>query len=397
MFTLSEKVKSLVKLKNEYKIFLVENLEEKLDKLLKDFLENEEILLKENSVEYWLRLGQLYCLTENQKSRSIEPLLKALKLDGNLTEALNELGENYWHNNDALKAQNYFEKALSNDPNVNRQEFLLKGIELAKEAVDLDVEDGISWTILGNSYLSAYFGIRQDKQFAKMALSAYKQAEILPNAEVNNDLFYNKAIVLKYLEMYEEVLQSIDKSLTIQSNWQPAVKLKDDLLKYLNNVSTLNSNKGKIKRKRIIEFQKELNEMQKERNFLEFKNDNLLAFSELKVGLNFSVIACGKVIWNLSQDESFPFTFGLMDFLGNSMVVTVYNLTPGKGFIVGDTVMIPKPFIIQTNFDYDNRNFNFTTIRVDKPNEMIVNKRKLPSSWCTAFLLLTTEKDSMND
>lgn len=50
------------------------------------------------------------------------------------------------------------------------------GLKYAKEAVGLDTTDGISWTILGNAYLSHYFTVQQNPFTLNMCMSAYKQA-----------------------------------------------------------------------------------------------------------------------------------------------------------------------------------------------------------------------------
>ena len=52
------------------------------------------------------------------------------------------------------------------------EESLLK----AKEAVELDLQDGVSWQILGNAYLSAFFAIKPDPKLLKQCLVAYQRA-----------------------------------------------------------------------------------------------------------------------------------------------------------------------------------------------------------------------------
>lgn len=51
-----------------------------------------------------------------------------------------------------------------------------KGLNYAKEAVQLDPQDGLSWAILGNAHLSSFFGIQQNPKILKQCLSAYSQA-----------------------------------------------------------------------------------------------------------------------------------------------------------------------------------------------------------------------------
>jgi hypothetical protein len=50
-----------------------------------------------------------------------------------------------------------------------------KGVKYAKEAVQLDTNDGMSWAVLGNAYLSSFF-TSQNPQTLKLCMSAYQQA-----------------------------------------------------------------------------------------------------------------------------------------------------------------------------------------------------------------------------
>ncbi|KAJ7373697.1 Tetratricopeptide repeat protein 5 [Desmophyllum pertusum] len=48
-----------------------------------------------------------------------------------------------------------------------------------------------------------------------------------------------------------------------------------------------------------------------------------------------------------------------------------------QGFAVGDSVAIPEPFCQETNFTENDKTFNFSSIRVDNPVVLVVNKKKL--------------------
>lgn len=79
-----------------------------------------------------------------------------------------------------------------------RKKLLFEGLDLAKEAVQLDPSDGNSWLILGNSYFSVVFHSVQSDGYIYKALAAYGQAE---KYDVNQrnfntaDLCFNKAMV----------------------------------------------------------------------------------------------------------------------------------------------------------------------------------------------------------
>jgi hypothetical protein len=51
-----------------------------------------------------------------------------------------------------------------------------KGVAYAKEAVELDTNDGISWAVLGNAYFQSFFTLSQNPRTLKFCMSAYQQA-----------------------------------------------------------------------------------------------------------------------------------------------------------------------------------------------------------------------------
>lgn len=48
-------------------------------------------------------------------------------------------------------------------------------------------------------------------------------------------------------------------------------------------------------------------------------------------------------------------TFCLMDKEETVVAVTVYNLAQGRGVIIGDTVVIPEPYLTPFNFSFSNK------------------------------------------
>ena len=73
-------------------------------------------------------------------------------------------------------------------------------------------------------------------------------------------------------------------------------------------------------------------------------NLNLMPFTELKSGVNTENVILGVVICSVHTEDTVPFTFIMIDKGGTPIVVTTYNLGPGKGVIIGDTVAIAEPY-----------------------------------------------------
>ena len=69
-------------------------------------------------------------------------------------------------------------------------------------------------------------------------------------------------------------------------------------------------------------------------------------------------------------------TTSLVDAEGTSLAVTVYNLSPGKGVIIGDSVAISEPFFSKVDVVYKEHQFKFPLIRVESPLVLVVNGKK---------------------
>jgi cytochrome c-type biogenesis protein CcmH/NrfG len=68
---------------------------------------------------------------------------------------------------------------LRQQPVANQEEkmkLIEESLAKATESVELDPSDGLSWVVLGNSYLVSFFSILQTPKKMKQALAAYLQA-----------------------------------------------------------------------------------------------------------------------------------------------------------------------------------------------------------------------------
>lgn len=51
----------------------------------------------------------------------------------------------------------------------------------------------------------------------------------------------------------------------------------------------------------------------------------------------------------------FSSTFVVIDKEGQCIPVTVFNMAAGAGFVVGDTIAIPEPFVQLTDFTVEEK------------------------------------------
>ncbi|CAB1345333.1 unnamed protein product [Coregonus sp. 'balchen'] len=313
-----------------------------MEKTLKKLEEKEESY--KHSAEFLLLRGRSLGVAPEFSTTAEECLSRAVKLEPGLVEGWNTLGEQYWKKGDLTTAKTCFTGALQQSTNkvslrslsmVLRQlpggggdeqgKRVLESVDMARQAVQLDITDGTSWYILGNAYISLFFTCRQNPQMSQQALSAYAQAEkVDPTATSNPDLHFNRA----------------------------TGKVKARRLRtMLSNLSTLalgpcSSPQFRSPAGRVGSLEP-------------------WTLSALTHGHNAGVAALGKVVFSLASEGRVAFTFGMVDSEETCCVVMVYNTADSWGVLIGDSVVIPEP-----------QTFDFRSIRVDSPLLLIVNGKR---------------------
>ncbi|KAG8222338.1 hypothetical protein J437_LFUL001324 [Ladona fulva] len=370
------------------------NVEEELKKTLNTFEQHKGKTIP----------GKALNVKQNHDSRAEEALSKAIKLDPKLVDAWNELGECYWKKDDIIGAKNCFVGALGHQKNkvslrnlsmvlrqlptkslsekiTNIEESLLK----AKEAVQLDPNDGISWTILGNAHLSSFFTISYSPKTLKLSLSAYSQAEKDPVARTKPDLYYNKAMALKYEEEYQLALDSFSRAITLDPTWDTAKHKEKELVDYLASVQELIGSKGKLKGKKLQNLIQAIDDKHlgpyQSGSFLSTSNQTVkiecVTFTQLVPGFNPEKVILGKVVCSVVSEDEVPFTFCLVDKMETCLAVTVYNLGKGKGVLIGDSVAIPEPFLTRVSVRHKEKEYHFDSVRVERPSYIVVNGKNV--------------------
>jgi tetratricopeptide (TPR) repeat protein len=138
-------------------------------------------------------IGRAFNVLPEYNQKAFDSLTKAIKLDPKSMEAWNYLGECYWKRRDFLMCKNCFEHSLTISKNkrslrglsmvkrqlvnvpINKEQLqssvrsqdlskhdyirnlLDESVAYAKEAVQLDAKDGMSWYILANCYVAKFF------------------------------------------------------------------------------------------------------------------------------------------------------------------------------------------------------------------------------------------------
>ncbi|XP_054713121.1 tetratricopeptide repeat protein 5-like [Uloborus diversus] len=393
----------------------VKDLTSELEKTLKLF-DKDEVCANEKKEHDLLKAKALNVLPDFNPE-TVEILTKLVKFHPKNVEAWNELGTCFWKKGDIKAAKSCFESALregKNAESLRNLSMVLRQIadtpeeklpnvhlslEKAKEAVNLNLQDGKSWYILGNAYLSLYFITDQNPNLIKQCLSSYNQAITDESMKCNPDLYYNWAVALKYDENFRLALENLEKALKYDPLWKDPKEDLEALFKHLENIQEMTSKKGKLKARRIKEL---LNNLKKEYVYpssISYTNSKgqpvnaqLAKFSDLEVGLNVGKILYGKVVCHVYCSDAPSFTFCMIDQAENCFAVNVYNMMQGKGVIIGDSVSIHQPFVQHFNFTFKNKTFSFSSVRVNSPLQLEVNKKKLGREVQAAPKLSVTVK-----
>ncbi|KAI4879356.1 hypothetical protein NFI96_003335 [Prochilodus magdalenae] len=353
-----------------------------MNKTLKKLEEKEE--LYKHSAQYLLLRGRCLNIAPQFSQTAEESLSRAVKLEPTLVEGWNTLGEQYWKKGDLTAAKTCFTGALQQSKNkvslrnlsmVLRQlppesgaqdhgKLIMESVDLARQAVQLDVTDGTSWYILGNAYISLFFSSGQNPQMSQQALSAYSQAEKIDKASaLNADLHFNRATLFQYEEMFSSALAGYSRAAVLDPGWEEPPEREKQLLEYLNQVTNLIENKGKMKARRL-------------RNILSSLSVSALGpcaspqfrsptgrtgsleprcFSALTHGHNAGVATLGKVVFSLATEGRMAFTFGMVDSEEICYVAMVYNIADGWGVLIGDTVVIPEPQVKRHSITHNDK------------------------------------------
>ncbi|XP_072024550.1 tetratricopeptide repeat protein 5-like [Amphiura filiformis] len=379
-----------------------EELGRELEKVLAQLDEHKDEI--KSKADYLCQRGKAFNVMPEYNEEGLQCLAKAVKLEPKLVEAWNHLGEGYWKKKDVENARNCFTGALNYSKNkvslrnlsmVLRQlgktpeekaDYIQKSVQHAKEAVQMDFKDGMSWFIAGNAYLTMFFASGQTASVLKQCMGAYMQAERDPIAKNNPDLHFNRAVAYKYQEDYELALAGFGMASKLDPMWEEAKDKKQQLLEYLENVTELVEAKGKLKNKKLHQLTSSIKESclgpysggsytSPNGKTVKLKHVQL---SSLDEGLNAEKVVVGRVVCSVASEEPIPFTFAIVDSIGACYAVTLYNIAQGQGVIIGDSVAIPEPYVTHINFaGRGDQNIRFSSIRVNSPVVLVVNGKKL--------------------
>ncbi|XP_065828277.1 tetratricopeptide repeat protein 5-like [Oscarella lobularis] len=349
--------------------------------------------------------GHSLNVTPSHDPKAEEWLSRAVKLDPTLASAWNSLGECFWKAGNVASARHCFNGVLSHEKDKvalrnlsmvlrqlsegeERSKNILLSVERAKEAIALDVTDGMSWYVLGNAYLSLFFAGGQPDSMLKQCMAAYARAEKDPVVANNADLHFNRAVVLKHEEQYNAAFEGFAKAHSLDPSWTEPGAATEKLLSYLKRIDEIMKTKSKLKAKRLASMQSSLcnkdlgpyTSDQQYKSTISGKNVCLSAvqLEDLKSGVNEERVILGRIVGQIMSDGVPSLSIVLMTREGSCTSVTLYNVAAGVGFCIGDAVAIPEPKYETKEVTLPDKTLlSFSSIRVDNPLTLAVNRRKI--------------------
>lgn len=330
--------------------------------------------------------GKVFDVLPEYKKEAEDHLSKAVKLNPSLADAWLSLGNCIWKKGDLVSAKNCFTLGLSKGPHKgllcqlsmlerrmaqgseDQVKIVDDSIKHAKEAIALDVKDGNSWYNLGNACLTSFFVTGTwDHGKLLQSLKSYQHAEKDERMQSNPDLYYNCAIVNKYLENYERALSGFEAA-ALRDPGLNAMEEVQKIIRLLDKIDSLL--RGQTKAKRLASLASSLTSVNLNGPYRRETIDCLLE------GLNKAVAIVGKVIFFIKHENVAPFYYLLCDPSQICYVLSVYGVH-NEAIKEGDQVTVLEPSKHSIDFSWKGKSYQFRSVRVDFLEQVLVNGKAL--------------------
>ncbi|KAL0380833.1 UNVERIFIED_CONTAM: Tetratricopeptide repeat protein 5 [Sesamum angustifolium] len=330
--------------------------------------------------------GKVLDVFPEYKKEAEDHLSKAVKLNPSLADAWLSLGNCIWKKGDLASAKNCFTLGLRKGPNKgllcqlsmlerrmaqgaeDQIKIVDDSIKHAKEAIALDVKDGNSWYNLGNACLTSFFATGAwDHGKLLQSLKAYQHAEKDERMSSNPDLYYNSAIVNKYLENYERALSGFEAA-ALRDPGLNAMEEVHKIVRLLDKIESLL--RGQTKVKRLASLASSLASVNLNPSYRGETIDRLLE------GLNKAVAIVGRVIFFVKHENVAPFFYLLCDSSQICYVLSVYGIQ-SEAIKEGDQLTLLDPSYHYVDFSWKGKLYQFRSVRIDFLEQVLVNGKTL--------------------
>ena len=359
---------------------------------------------REKTLTRSLARGRALNVKDEFSEEAFELLSRAVKLSPKPSPgAWVELGHCYWKKGELESALNCFQSACNLDPK-NREclkslsivlrslrceekerfDNLQRSLQLAKEAVEVDMTDGSCWTILGNAYLTMYcFSPTQDSSLLRQSKIAYTRAKRDEVEASQPDFMYNYANLLQLEEEYQEAIDLLRRASAIDPDWDEPKERLSSISGCLHEISHMVQKKSSLKAKRLEAFAQDLRKNSKLLG--PYATDTTAAapvskkIQQLIEGLNVGTFVLVKVIGCVNKEKSVCIHVCVVDEECTCVAVTIYNL--GKEPKIGDALLIPNPVFRTIRVVDGDSDIQYPSLRVENPLHLLLNGYSLTSAF----------------
>ncbi|ETW04922.1 hypothetical protein H310_04022 [Aphanomyces invadans] len=327
-------------------------------------------------------------------------LTKAAKLDPCNSDIWVSLGNCFWKKGDLEAAKNCFESCLDYGPskhalrslsmvlrkmgtNVEEKTSNIKAsITHAKAALNLDIQDGESWYVMGNAYLALFFACSHSTVDLDRSLAAYARAEA-GGAANNPDLHFNRANVHRYKEDYALAVQSFCKAHALDPSLR-AMAIVDGILRWTLRVSNLIHHKGRFKVTRIAQLASALPPV------CEVQGRTRVSISSLQQGHNEGKVVALKLLVDVVRGNEPPGCFVMMDEAQTCCAVSIYHLdsVAYTKMTERDVFYVLDPFVKVVHLEYNCMSINYVCLHVAEPHLFLINGHVVAESYAHAEIHL---------
>lgn len=371
--------------------------------ILQEFDEHSDNV-EDKAYLYYLK-GWLLNIRNDYNKEVFDLLTKSIKLKPNYNEAWIELGECYFKKGEFKLALNCFETVLKQNPldkqalrnaaimlrslpcsGEERKTNILKSIDLSKKAVEYDLNDGNSWAILANAYLTLLFMSKriEHKTLIKNCKSAYQKALTDSKVATKADVLFNYSSILQYEEEFEEALNCISKAFKYDSEWRELEQRKNHLIAFFSDICHKITDAANLKSKKLNSMMDKAKcEEDKLRtsyaNSGEMCNGNVKQLHQLSEGFNDCLLLCKVTSYTSDSHNVFLCSvLNAIDSTGRSIALFIYDIVHNKAPKSGDSILIIRPFLKSHQISFESKQYIFDAIKIVNPmQDIYVNNKRL--------------------
>lgn len=363
-----------------------------------------EQLPKAQKAELFYIKGRALAMKGTYERRAEEALSKSIKLEPTRVEAWIWLGEIFYLKKDYVQAKRCLEGSISQcgptkealrklsmvvrflGEAKDRATNVKESVELARQALKLDLNDGYSWYILGNAQLTQFFVNEPTWEAVSKALTSYTKAETLSPA-ANPDLHYNRAMAYKYLERYQEAYVDLRKAHSIDSSLNANVEA-DTITRRVSTIVGKISNKCHVKPKKLHGLIRAI----PMENLSEAFAEDLVSvpLNACAIGANKGRVVSCRVMGLISTSlAEVPTIFIAADCTNEFFALSVYNLNEEsvQHLRLNSHVCIKAPLLQRVTLATPENDWSYLCISVSDPNAIRVDGRTITGSFTPSVIV----------